>query len=228
LNPPLTLQAIHDRLLSAYGPQGWWPADSTFEMMVGAILTQNTSWTNVEAAIANLKAAGLLDARAIAACDEGQLATAIRPSGYYNQKAQKLKIFADFYLGHGGEPGLRTLARPRQVLLALHGIGPETADSMLLYALERPVFVIDAYTRRIFSRLGATSPEASYHALQDYFHSGLPASLALFKEYHALIVMHAKHHCRTRPVCAGCPLQDGCAHALDSETANIQQSSECA
>ena len=228
MKPLFTLQAIHDRLLAAYGPQGWWPADSAFEMMVGAILTQNTSWTNVEAAIANMKAAGLLDAKAIAACNQDQLATAIRPSGYYNQKARKLKIFADFYLSHGGEPGLRSLTSPRQVLLALHGIGPETADSMLLYALERPVFVIDAYTRRIFGRLGLTEPAAGYQALQDFFHSGLPASPELFKEYHALIVMHAKRHCRSRPVCAGCPLQDGCAHALESETAKIQRSSECA
>ncbi len=228
MKPLFTLQAIHDHLLAAYGPQGWWPADSVFEMMVGAILTQNTSWTNVEAAIANMKAAGLLDARAIAACNEDQLATAIRPSGYYNQKARKLKIFADFYLSHGGEPGLRALTSPRQMLLALHGIGPETADSMLLYALERPVFVIDAYTRRIFGRLGLTLPEASYHALQDYFHSSLPSSLELFKEYHALIVMHAKRHCRIRPVCVGCPLQDGCAHALESEAVNVQRSSECA
>jgi len=228
LKPLFTLQAIHDRLLAAYGPQGWWPADSVFEMMVGAILTQNTSWTNVEAAIANMKAAGLLDARAIAVCSEDRLATAIRPSGYYNQKARKLKIYADFYLSHGGEPGLRALTSPRQMLLALHGIGPETADSMLLYALERPVFVIDAYTRRIFGRLGLTEPAAGYHALQDYFHSSLPSSLELFKEYHALIVMHAKRHCRIRPVCAGCPLQDGCAHALENEAVNLQRSGECA
>lgn len=224
----MTLQAIHDRLLAAYGPQGWWPADSAFEMMVGAILTQNTSWTNVEAAIAGLKAAGLLDAGAIAICNEDQLATAIRPSGYYKQKARKLKIFADFYLGHGGEAGLGTLTSPRQVLLALHGIGPETADSMLLYALERPVFVIDAYTRRIFGRLGLASPAAGYQALQDHFQASLPASPELFKEYHALIVMHAKRHCRTRPVCTGCPLQDGCAHAVESEAANDRRSSECA
>jgi endonuclease III related protein len=209
--------AIHDRLLAAYGPQGWWPADTAFEMMVGAILTQNTSWTNVERAIANLRAHGLLDASTITACDEVQLAAALRPSGYFNQKAHRLQRFAAFYLEHGGEAGLRRLSDPRQALLALHGIGPETADSMLLYALNMPVFVIDAYTRRIFARLGATSPDAGYHVLQDYFQRQLPASVPLFKEFHALIVMHAKQHCRTRPACSDCPLRPGCAYGLGHE-----------
>jgi endonuclease-3 related protein len=207
--------AVHDRLLAHYGPQGWWPADSPFEMMVGAILTQNTSWTNVERAITHLKQAGLLGAAAIDACETERLAAAIRPSGYYNQKAQRLKAFSRFYLDHHGEDGLAGLPDARQALLGLHGIGPETADSMLLYALARPVFVIDAYTRRIFARLGLTPPDAPYPALQAYFHGRLPASVPLFKEYHALIVAHAKRHCRTRPLCAGCPLLPGCAHGRD-------------
>jgi endonuclease III related protein len=214
--------AIHDRLLAHYGPQGWWPANSAFEMMVGAILTQNTSWTNVERAIAGLKQEGLLDAAAIAACPEKRLAAAIRPSGYYNQKAQRLRAFAGFYLKHDGENGLSQLLEPRQALLALHGIGPETADSILLYALDIPIFVIDAYTRRIFARLGLSTPEASYHALQDFFHAQLPASVPLFQEYHALVVMHAKQHCRTRPLCAGCLLLADCPHGRE-ETVNFHQ-----
>jgi endonuclease III related protein len=213
--------AIHDRLLARYGPQGWWPAETAFEMMVGAILTQNTSWTNVERAIAGLKRAGLLDAAAIAACDTAHLAAAIRPSGYYNQKAQRLQAFAGFYLNHDGEDGLSELSAPRQALLALHGIGPETADSILLYALDTPIFVIDAYTRRIFARLGLSAPEASYHDLQEFFHAHLPAAVPLFQEYHALIVMHAKQHCRKRPLCAGCPLLPGCAHGR-TETADFR------
>ena len=208
----MNLQAVHDRLLEHYGPQGWWPADDAFEMMLGAILTQNTNWTNVERAIANLRDAGLLDARSIADCDEVSLARAIRPSGYFNQKGKKLKTLADFYLAHGGEAGIDSLPDARRALLELHGIGPETADSILLYALRRPVFVIDAYTRRIFARLGATPPDASYDALQHYFQSRLPRSAPLFNEYHALIVMHAKQHCRPRPACSGCPLQQECAY----------------
>ncbi|HXH64722.1 MAG TPA: hypothetical protein VNH42_04335, partial [Mariprofundaceae bacterium] len=137
----------------------------------------------------------------------------VRPSGYFNQKARRLKAFAGFYLAHGGESGIRCLPDPRQALLALHGIGPETADSMLLYALDMPVFVIDAYTRRIFARLGETPPDASYAALQEYFHARLTPSVPLFREYHALLVAHAKRHCRKRPLCAGCPLQKRCAHA---------------
>lgn len=207
------LQSVHDRLLDHYGPQGWWPAEHPFEMMVGAVLTQNTNWTNVEQAIANLRAAGLLDARAIAHCDEVSLARAIRPSGYFNQKGIRLKTLADFYLTHGGEAGIDQLPDARSALLALHGIGPETADSILLYALHRPVFVIDAYTRRIFGRLGATEPDASYEALQHAFQAELPPDPGLYNEYHALIVMHAKQHCRTHPACPGCPLEKECAYA---------------
>jgi endonuclease-3 related protein len=209
----VTLAEAYERLLAAYGPQHWWPADTPFEMMVGAILTQNTSWTNVERAIDALKAAGLLDAEAIATCDEPHLAQTIRPSGYFNQKAKRLGLFSRFYLEQGGMPGLRQLSEPRHALLALHGIGPETADSILLYALDIPIFVIDAYTRRIFARLGLSAPDATYHALQELFHAHLPVEVPLYREYHALIVHHAKEHCRTKPVCAGCPLAGTCPSA---------------
>jgi len=207
---PLSLSAIHHRLFRAYGPQHWWPADSPFEVMVGAILTQNTNWRNVEAAIASLQAAGMLDGSRIASCDEARLGELIRTSGFFNQKAVSLKAFCRFYLDHGGAAGLKRLDDPRRALLALNGIGPETADSMLLYALGMPVFVIDAYTKRIFARLGLTRPEASYHQLQEFFEEHLPMDAGLFNEYHALIVEHAKQHCRVKPLCAECPLLDRC------------------
>jgi len=209
---------IYRLLFDAYGAQHWWPADTSFEMMLGAILTQNTAWTNVEKAIANLKRADALDAQAILKMDEAQLRELIRPSGFFNQKAARLKIFSDFYLEHGGLEGLRQMDKPRAALLALHGIGPETADSMLLYALDEPVFVIDAYTRRIFARLGLTTPDVSYHELQNLFHAQLPMEVPLFNDYHALIVQHAKQHCRVRPRCDGCPLHSGCAFFRDMTT----------
>jgi len=180
--------------------------------MVGAILTQNTAWTNVEKAIANLKAADALDARSMLDMPGERLRELIRPSGFFNQKAGRLRLFCSFYLENGGVKGIGQLDDPQAALLALNGIGPETADSMLLYALGIPVFVIDAYTRRIFARLGLTEADASYHALQDYFHASLDRDTRLFNEYHALIVQHAKQHCRVRPDCPGCPLQHSCVY----------------
>lgn len=213
MNTDPGLLNIYERLLQAYGPQQWWPADTPFEMMIGAILTQNTSWTNVEHAIAGLKAVGLLDAERIAACDETKLAEIIRPSGYFNQKAHRLKIFSNFYLEQGSESDLKCLPEPRHALLSLHGIGPETADSMLLYALGTPIFVIDAYTRRIFARLGLSEMDDTYHTLQDFFQARLPTEIPLYQEYHALIVRHAKEHCRTKPICTDCPLLPDCPSA---------------
>ena len=179
--------------------------------MVGAILTQNTNWKNVETAISSLKTADMLDAEKIADCDEVRLGELIRSSGFFNQKAVRLKSFCRFYLDQGREIGLKRLDNPRQALLALNGIGPETADSMLLYALDIPVFVVDAYTKRIFSRLGMASASASYTEVQQLFHDHLDADAPLFNEYHALIVNHAKHHCRVKPVCTACPLFDVCS-----------------
>ncbi|HKJ83051.1 MAG TPA: endonuclease III domain-containing protein [Mariprofundaceae bacterium] len=204
------LLEIYERLLTAYGPQKWWPAETPFEMMVGAVLTQNTSWTNVERAIAALRSRGLLDPAQIVGCDEASLAETIRPSGYFNQKAHRLKLLADFYLEQSSLAGLKRLPQPRHALLTLHGIGPETADSILLYALGMPVFVIDAYTRRIFTRLGLIPPDTTYHTLQALFEANLPAEVPLYREYHALIVMHAKAHCRSRPACDDCPLSGDC------------------
>ncbi|MDX8392706.1 MAG: endonuclease III domain-containing protein [Mariprofundaceae bacterium] len=204
------LQRIHDLLLAAYGPQHWWPADSPFEVMIGAILTQNTNWRNVEKAIANLKCADALNAEAISGMDEANLRDLIRPSGFFNQKAVRIKLFCAFYIRHGKENGLKKLPAPRASLLEIKGIGPETADAMLLYALAIPVFVVDAYTRRIFSRLGLLSEAASYDATQALFMRHLPPEVSFFNAYHALIVQHAKQHCRVKPDCADCPLQQGC------------------
>jgi len=212
IQPEPTME-IYRLLFDAYGPCHWWPAENPFEVMIGALLTQNTNWQNVEKAISNLKSADMLSADAIAACELSRLETLIRPSGYFRQKASRLKTLCRFYLQHGEMDGLTGMDTTslRQDLLSLNGVGPETADSILLYALDRPIFVIDAYTRRIFARLGLTSTEAAYYELQDYFSSHLPSDARLFNEYHALIVVHAKQHCRLHADCAGCPLGQICS-----------------
>jgi len=211
-------QAIYARLLDAYGPQGWWPGETPFEVMVGAVLTQNTAWSNVERAIDRLRAAGALNPASILALPDAELAECIRPAGYYNVKARRLKALCDFLHAAAvldAPERLRALAplsQLRRRLLLVHGIGEETADSILLYALELPVFVIDAYTRRLFSRLGEISGTESYAELQAGFERTLPADHRLFNEYHALIVRHAKEACRARPLCAHCPLRESCAN----------------
>jgi len=207
-----TATDIYRLLFAAYGPQHWWPAQSAFEMMVGAILTQNTAWTNVEKAIANLRAAAALDAQAMLTMDEAGLRELIRPSGFFNQKAARLRLFCAYYLQTGREAGMRTLPDPRASLLALNGIGPETADSILLYALGMPVFVVDAYTRRIFTRLGLLPEGVNYADTQDFFHAQLANSAPLFNGYHALIVQHAKQHCRVKPDCSRCPVSGFCSY----------------
>ena len=210
---------IFETLLTAYGHQQWWPAESPFEMMVGAILTQNCNWKNVEQAIGNLKAANMLDAASIACADHEQLAEVIRPSGFFNQKACRLQLFSRFYIAHGEISGLRKqpMAEMRLQLLALSGIGPETADSMLLYALRKPIFVVDAYTRRIFTRLGLLPEKIDYDGIQNYFHHQLEPQLSLFQEYHALIVEHAKRHCRNRQLCEKCPLLNSCNYSKQKQ-----------
>ena len=205
------LGRYYRRLLGAYGPQYWWPADGPFEMIVGTILTQNTAWKNVEKAIANLRQSGLLSPEALARVSSKRLANVIRPSGYFNIKADRLKRFARFlFEAYGGdlermfeEPV--ELLRPR--LLSVKGIGPETADSILLYAGRTPVFVIDAYTRRVLSRHRLASRTASYESLQSFFMDHLPPRTDLYNEYHALMVRVGKDYCRRRPLCRGCPLE---------------------
>ena len=176
------LRRIYSCLLKTYGPQNWWPGDSPFEVMVGAILTQSAAWSNVEKAIANLKAAGALSPQAIRALPADELAQLIRPSGYYNAKAKKLKAMAAWlgsYDDNLDEAFGKDTAELRRELLSVHGIGPETADSILLYAAGKPVFVIDAYTRRVLGRLGLASGKESYDELQRLYTANLPAELAL-------------------------------------------------
>lgn len=203
------LLTIYRRLLSAYGPQHWWPADTPFEVMIGAVLTQNTAWTNVEKAIAGLKRARCLSAAAILRLHQARLAELIRPSGYFNVKARRLKNFCEWYKSAGG---LRTMRRAdtaslRRALLKVNGIGPETADDILLYAVERPVFVIDVYTRRLFRRLGLIAGDEPYEVLRSRIETLLGPDVPLFKEYHALIVRHAKEKCAGREGCRHCQVE---------------------
>ncbi len=207
------LKEIYERLYAHFGPQNWWPAETPFEVCVGAILTQNTNWRNVERAIENLKARGLLSPEALNELTEGELAAFIRPAGYFRVKARRLKAFVRWLVeNYGGR--LEKLSEKeteelRRELLSIPGIGPETADSILLYALERPVFVVDAYTRRILLRHGLVTEEADYHEIQELFMENLPPEVPLFNEYHALLVACGKHLCRPKkPLCPDCPLRD--------------------
>jgi endonuclease-3 related protein len=207
------LSLIYHRLLSFFGEQGWWPAETSFEVMVGAILTQNTAWRNVEHAIANLKEAGVLTSAGLRRIPERKLARLIRPAGYYNVKARRLKALIAFLTREYGGNLQRMFREPlaplRERILMVKGVGPETADSILLYAGEKPTFVIDAYTKRVLSRHGMITDGASYGAIQELFMRSLPADVPLYKEYHALFVRLAKSFCKTKPQCAGCPLEQG-------------------
>jgi endonuclease-3 related protein len=206
------LRSYFDSLYSAYGPQHWWPGRTRFEIIVGAILTQNTSWKNVERAISNLRAARLLSPAAIRGISATTLARHLRPSGYFRQKARTLKTFVAFlYAKHGGSLN-RLFAAPttvvREQLLARRGVGPETADSILLYAGKHPVFVVDAYSRRILERHGLAHPKSSYDEIRGLFESALPRDRQLFNEFHALIVHTGKNHClKSKPACSQCPLR---------------------
>lgn len=206
------LPEIYDKLYFFYGPQHWWPGDSPFEVAIGAILTQNTNWSNVEKAIANLKTGRLLSARAMYRIPAEILASLIRPSGYFNVKTGRLKAFLSFlmeeYGGSMKRMGGADTWQLRASLLKVHGIGPETADSILLYALNKPVFVIDVYTRRVLSRHGIIGFRASYDEYRLLFHRVLDEDAALFNEYHALLVMVGKDYCKPTPLCADCPLSD--------------------
>lgn len=208
---------VYQRLRRHRGPAGWWPAETPFEVCVGAILVQNTAWSNVEKALCSLRAAGRLSYEGLAGLVRGELAALIRPSGCYNVKARRLGAFVDF-LGreYGGRVEAMAAREPRALreqLLAVSGIGRETADSIALYAAGLPLFVVDAYTRRVFGRLGFIRGDESYDALQGYFMSELAADASLFNDFHAQIVLHAKDVCRPRPHCERCPLQSHCPKA---------------
>jgi endonuclease III related protein len=211
----LSLVTIYNCLFTAYGPQHWWPGETPFEVMVGAILTQSTSWRNVEQAIANLKQAGALSPAALRALPHSELAILIRPSGYYNVKAKKLEALVSWMAQHDDNLASvfsQNILELRLELLGVHGVGPETADSMLLYAAGKPVFVIDAYTRRIFQRLGVLRPDDGYDACQALFTGNLPTEAALFNEYHALLVKLGKGVCRKKPECDKCCLSELCRY----------------
>jgi endonuclease-3 related protein len=206
MNP--LISHIYTMFHKSYGPQGWWPLggayfprqEDPFEITVGALLTQNTSWKNASMAIEELRKRGLLSADRILGSTDEELVSAIRSSGYYNQKADRLKRICRFF----NHTVRRRITPTREELLAIRGIGPETADSILLYAYHIPVFVIDAYTRRIFSRVGLALENLSYDETQELFMQNLPRDEGLFNEYHALIVRHGKELCRKMPLCTGC------------------------
>ena len=213
----LSLPELYQRLFVEYGEQHWWPGETPFEVMVGAILTQNTAWTNVEKAITALKEADALNPDALRIRPLDELAALIRPSGYFNAKARKLRALGE-YLGEYEDDidavfGSQPLNELREELLGLHGVGPETADSMLLYAGNLPSFVIDAYTMRVLSRLGIIDADErpSYEAVRALFHKALPTDVQLFNEYHALFVAHGKDVCKSRnPLCGECVLLEDC------------------
>jgi len=208
------LHEVYERLLAHYGPQGWWPAESRFEIIVGAILVQAVGWPNVEKAIDNLKGAGVLTSAALQALPSDELADLIRPARFYNAKARKIKAFVAHLCEQHQQDLKGLLAQEgrglRRELLSIYGIGPETADSIILYAAGQPVFVADAYARRLLARLGLVAERVGYEALQAMCEAHLPREVSLFQEFHALIVQHGKSTCRRRPLCAGCPLLSMC------------------
>ncbi|MHC4917532.1 MAG: endonuclease III domain-containing protein [Planctomycetota bacterium] len=207
------LRRWYEALLGRFGRQGWWPGRTPFEVAVGAILTQNTAWSNVERAIRALRAAGALSFRGMRALPERRLARLIRPSGYFNQKARKLRALLDWLAERDSRGSVRRALRGpldevRGSLLDVRGVGPETADSILLYAGERPVFVVDAYTRRVLERHGLAAGGEPYETVRALFEDHLPRSVPIYNEYHALLVRLCKEHCAKRlPACAGCPLE---------------------
>lgn len=208
----MTFRQVYQSLFKRYGPQHWWPADTPFEVMVGAVLTQNTAWSNVERAIVNLKENDCLSAERIITVPENKLAAWLRPSGYFNIKAKRLRNICRWYIEAGEYDAVKRMdtGQLRKALLSVNGVGPETADDILLYAFKRPVFVIDAYTRRMFSRLGMIEKDAGYEHLRATFEESLTKDVKMFNEYHALIVIHAKEVCKKAPLCSMCCLSAHC------------------
>ena len=206
------LLQIYQKMFEALGPRQWWPGETPFEVVIGAILTQNTNWSNVEKAIKNLKTAGKLSPEGIYELSVTELAKLIKPSGFFNVKAKRVKAFINWlfsrYEGNLSKMFARDLQSLRSELLSVKGIGPETADSILLYAGNMPTFVVDAYTHRIFSRHELIPEESTYDEMKSFFEENLPKDVQLFNEYHALLVNVGKMFCKTRKVCEPCPLKD--------------------
>lgn len=210
----MRIRDLLQALRAEYGDLQWWPADTAFEVMVGAVLTQNTSWSNVEKALANLRAIDALSPEGLMTLDHEALAEHIRPSGYFNVKADRLRHLLAFLERAGGIPALASMetAALRQALLGVKGVGPETADDIVLYAFDRPVFVVDAYTRRLFERLEVARAQAPYDELREQVEAELGPDVAALNDLHALIVEHGKERCRPRPRCGTCPLRERCSH----------------
>lgn len=206
------LLQIYQKMFDALGPRHWWPGETPFEVIIGAILTQNTNWSNVEKAIKNLKMAGKLSPEGIYELSVTELAKLIRPSGFFNVKAKRVKAFINWlfsrYEGNLSKMFAQDLQALRSELLSVKGIGPETADSILLYAGNMPTFVVDAYTHRIFSRHELIPEESTYDEMKSFFEENLPEDVQLFNEYHALLVNIGKTFCKTKKVCEPCPLKD--------------------
>ncbi len=226
------LLAIYEALYTQYGPQRWWPTrtGSRWEIMLGAVLTQRTSWRNVEKALANILSAwgeqGLSDPACVLRAHPDEAACLLKPAGHFNSKPRKLKLLAEFVLKNGwvdAPPLGESAAELRRSLLGIWGIGPETADAILLYALDRPIFVADAYALRLASRWGLTATSASYDEIQRLFMDNLPHNANLFNEYHALIVAHGKDLCRPRPLCEACPLNRPIVLERTAETSALWQ-----
>lgn len=214
--PGRRIRWLFQTLKERYGPLGWWPGESAMEICAGAILTQNTSWKNAEKAIANLKARGLMDAASLARTDASQTETLVRPSGFYRQKAERLRLFASCVMerlgGRVESLSDMSLEQARGILTGLNGVGEETADAMLAYACGFPVFVADAYAGRILNRLGIAAERSGYRKLQKIVEEGLGKNAADLREMHALIVELGKNLCRARPLCASCFLSASCPH----------------
>jgi len=204
------LLRIYHTLLDAYGPQGWWPAESWFEVVVGVILTQNTSWKNVERAISNLKRNGLLEPEKLFALAVEKMAELIKPAGFYRLKAQRLKNLMSLLSTYNFDFVNLSEKITREELLSVKGVGKESCDSILLYAFNRPIFVVDNYTKRIFSRLAVVKEKDDYDKIQELFQL-IPRKVEIYKEYHALIVKHAKEICsKNKPKCRLCPIKSDC------------------
>ena len=207
------LMEIFDRLFERFGPQHWWPGDTRFEMILGAILTQSVSWTGVEMAMAKLREAGALDPDSLRAIPQAELAGLVHASGYYNAKARKIKAFIEHLERYDDDLDAlfsQDVSSLRRELLSIHGVGEETADSIILYAAHKPAFVIDAYTRRVVDRVGLEVNGGSYEAYQRLFSDALPRGVKLFNEYHALFVKLGKDICKKKPLCIECPLDEVC------------------